>query len=59
MYTDFLLPATAFEGYFVFLLQVVAKNQKPQMDGFCLSVLHILGQEKHCSLRQGYYGLLL
>ena len=31
----------------------------PQIDGFFLSVLHILGQEKQCSWRQGYYGLLL
>ena len=36
-----------------------AKTWKPQIDGFCLSVLHILGQEIQCSWRQGYYGILL
>ena len=59
MYKGFLLPANAFEGYYVFLLQVVAKNWKLQIDMFFLSLLHILAQEKHYTLRQNYYGLLL
>ena len=33
----FLLPATALEGYYVFLLQVVAKNRKPHIDIFFIA----------------------
>ena len=59
MYKYFLLPTNGLEGYYVFSLQVVAKNWKLQIDGFFLSLLYILAQEKHCTLRQNYYGLLL
>ena len=41
----FLLQATSVKGYHVFLLLVVCQKQKPHIDDFFFSVLHILGQE--------------
>jgi hypothetical protein len=38
-----LLQATAVRGYNVFLPQVVCQKRKPQIDGWSLSILHILG----------------
>ena len=40
---DLLLKATAVRGYYVFLPQVVCQKRKPQIDGWFLSILHILG----------------
>ena len=34
-------------GYHVFLLKVLCQKRKPQIDGFFLRMLHILGQEKY------------
>ena len=40
--------ATAVKGYHVFVLQVVCKKRKPQLDSLFLSIMHILGTENFC-----------
>ena len=42
-----LLQATGVKGYQVFLLQVICHERKPQIDGWILSVVHILGANIH------------
>ena len=43
-----LLQAIGVKGYKVFLLQVICHKRKPQIDGWILSVVHILGPNIHC-----------
>ena len=42
-----LLQATGVKGYQVFLLQVICQERKPQIDGWILGVVHILGPNIH------------
>ena len=43
-----LLQANGIKGYQLFLLQVICQERKLQIDGWFLSVVHILGPNIHC-----------
>ena len=43
-----LMQASAVKCYQVFLLQLICHEQKPQIDGWILSVVHIPGLNIHC-----------